>query len=153
MIGVVYSSKAGNTELLANSLSLLDCAYTKKVSEVDALACVDVLCVGFWVLCGDADMETRKFLSTLKNQKLFLFGTSGHRRDEEYGKIVLENIKTYIDSSNEILGFYMCQGKMNLADRERFKNDPEKLHDFEASLSHPNNEDISDLLKSINEIL
>ncbi len=153
MIGVVYSSKTGNTELLANSLSLLDCAYTKKVSEVGHLALVDILCVGFWVFCGDADMDSRKFLTNLKNQKLFLFGTSGHHRDEEYGKIVLENIKKHIDSSNEILGFYLCQGKMNLADREKFKDDEEKLRNFEASLSHPNNKDVSDLLKCMNEII
>ncbi len=152
MLGIVYSSKTGNTEILANSLSLLDCAYTKKVNEIDDIGHVDMLCVGFWVLCGDADMETRKFLGKLKNQKIFLFGTSGHHRDEKYGKIVLENIKTHLDASNEVVGFYMCQGKMNLADREKFKDDPEKLRNFEASLSHPNNQDISDLLKSINSI-
>ncbi len=153
MIGIVYSSKTGNTELLANSLSLLDCAYTKKVSEVDELANVDLLCVGFWVFCGDADMDSRTFLKNLKNQKLFLFGTSGHHRDEEYGNIVLENIKKHIDSSNEIKGFYLCQGKMDLKDRDKFKDDEEKLRNFEASLSHPNNKDISDLLKYIHEIV
>lgn len=153
MIGVVYSSKTGNTELLANSLNLLECAYSLKTSETTEVKPVDMLCVGFWVMGGNCDMDTRKFLSTLHNQKLFLFGTSGHHRDEAYSRFILNKMKECIDDSNEIVGFYMCQGKMGLKDRDHFKNDEQKLRDFDASLSHPDAQDVDDLLKKINEVL
>ena len=66
-----YSSATGNTQLLAETLES-ELAGESKVDnpeEADTVErCVDQ---------GAADEQSRKFLKSLKNRKVFLFGTAG----------------------------------------------------------------------------
>ena len=95
---------------------------------------------------------TIEFLKKLKNKKIFLFGTAGYGGSEDYFRNIINNVKKNIDSSNTLIGTFMCQGKMPLAVKERYENmakqnnssvDIDKLiRNFEEALSHP---DITDL--------
>ena len=64
-------------------------------------------------------------------------------------------MKQSIDSSNTVIGEYMCQGKMPMAVRERYvklKEQPEYpanldvlIENFDRALSHPNKDDLDKL--------
>ena len=55
MIGIVYSSKTGNTQSLANSLNFMESKYCVSVIDAKNLEPVDLLCIGFWCDKGDCD--------------------------------------------------------------------------------------------------
>lgn len=153
MIGIVYSSKTGNTELLANSLNFMESKFCTRVQDVKELEPVDLLCIGFWCDKGDCDEDMQHFLSTLRNQKIFLFGTAGYGKSKEYFDQILNRVKGHINASNEVVGTWMCQGKMPLSIRSKFEANPEMLRNFDTALKHPNDKDVNSLLKCVNEIV
>ena len=83
---IVYSSKTGNTELLADTLhSYLpqaDCCYFGIPNPAAMEA--DTLYVGFWTDKGKADESTSDFLKQLRGKQMFLFGTAGFGGSEEF---------------------------------------------------------------------
>ena len=152
---IVYSSRTGNTKELAATIPKVlppdSCLYYGTVDNVkDKLS--KMIYIGFWTERGNADSLTIEFLKKLKNKKIFLFGTAGYGGSEDYFRNIINNVKKNIDSSNTLIGTFMCQGKMPLAVKERYENmakqnnssvDIDKLiRNFEEALSHP---DITDL--------
>ena len=76
---IVYSSRTGNTKLLAETIRGIlpeeDCLY---FGEPDASAlAADRIYAGFWTDRGDCDSGIAAFLPQLDRQELFLFGTAG----------------------------------------------------------------------------
>ena len=73
---IVFSSKTGNTALLAQTLQeqlpQTDCCYFG-APDAAALA-ADTLYVGFWTDKGKADTDTLDFLQQLRDKRVFLFG-------------------------------------------------------------------------------
>ena len=118
--------------------------------------------IGFWTEKGDADSLTIEFLKQLKNKKIFLFGTAGYGESEKYFKNIINNVKRNIDSSNIIIGTFMCQGKMPLSVRTRYEkmkqqnnlsiNVDNLITNFDKALSHPNEKDLKKLEKIIKSI-
>ncbi|MEG0169355.1 flavodoxin family protein BilS [Anaerorhabdus sp.] len=153
---IIYSSKTGNTELLANIIkenieNLVYCGQPE--SGIDA----DVYFVGSWVDKGSFDTSILDFLKTLKNTKIFLFGTAGFQSSKPYYDRILGSVKESIDSSNEIIGEYMCQGKMPMAVKQKYEtmdlsnakfNVAGFIDNFNKALSHPDTNDL-DTLKTI----
>lgn len=152
---IVYSSRTGNTKKLAATIHKVlppdSCFYYGTIDDVkDKLS--NIIYIGFWTERGNADSLTIEFLKKLKNKKIFLFGTAGYGGSEDYFRNIINNVKKNIDSSNTLIGTFMCQGKMPLAVKERYENmakqnnssvDIDKLiRNFEKALSHP---DITDL--------
>ena len=131
MIGIVYSSKTGNTQSLANSLNFMESKYCVSVIDAKDLEPVDLLCIGFWCDKGDCDDSMKQYLSTLRNQ----------------------NVQSHLDASNCVKGTWMCQGKMPLAIRAKFESNPEMLKNFDEALKHPNDKDVDSLMKCVNEAL
>ncbi len=153
MIGIVYSSKTGNTQSLANSLNFMESKYCVPVENTKNLEPVDLLCIGFWCDKGDCDDQMKQYLSTLRNQNVFLFGTAGFGKSKEYFEMILKNVQSHLDASNCVKGTWMCQGKMPLAIRAKFESNPEMLKNFDEALKHPNDKDVDSLMKSVNEAL
>ena len=83
---IVFSSKTGNTELLAdalhNYLPQADCCYFGSPNPAAMEA--DTLYVGFWTDKGKADESSSDFLKQLRGKQVFLFGTAGFGGSEEY---------------------------------------------------------------------
>lgn len=159
---IIYSSRTGNTKKLAeaiyNVLPQNSCDYYGEVDKIeDELS--EVLYIGFWTEKGDADLQTIELLKQLKNKKIFLFGTAGYGESEKYFKNIINNVKRNIDSSNIIIGTFMCQGKMPVSVLERYKRMKEQksfmfnidnlIANFDKALSHPNENDIKKLEKTI----
>lgn len=78
-----------------------------------------MLYIGFWTDKGNADSDTLDFLSKLKIKDISVRNSRFGGSDAYFQKI-LGNVKSAIDSSNTIVGEYMCQGKMPQSVRERY---------------------------------
>ena len=83
---IVFSSKTGNTRLLADtlraSLPQNECTYFGAPAP-EALE-AETLYIGFWTDKGHADDTLTAFLQTLKGKQVFLFGTAGFGGSAEY---------------------------------------------------------------------
>ena len=77
--------------------------------------------------------------------------------------MLFERVKEYIDESNEILGYYYCQGRMPEMVKKRYEkmleenpNDEkvkQSIENYEEALKHPNTKDLEDLRNKIKSIL
>lgn len=74
-----------------------------------------------------------------------------------------ERAKTNIDSSNQVLGYFYCQGKMPMTVRDKYidliKQNPEdknlqvSLDNFDKALTHPDKEDLDNVSAWTQEII
>ena len=154
---IIFSSATGNTKLLAetihNTLPQEGCAYFGPWNR--EIPATPVVYVGFWTDKGNADQNTLALLGQLRNKKVFLFGTAGFGQSPAYFEKVLGAVRSALDDSNQILGEYMCQGKMPQAVKDRYlrmKAQPEHpqnldalIANFDHALSHPDKEDLEKL--------
>ncbi|MEF9922356.1 MAG: flavodoxin family protein [Anaerovoracaceae bacterium] len=156
---IVYSSKTGNTAKLAEvakkTLPDGDCAY---YGTPDGFADeTDCIFVGFWTEKGKCDEVMTGFLKGLQNKQLFIFGTTGFGGDKEYQDMILAEVKTNLDSSNTVVGSYVCQGEMPEMIGQRYesmlKENPEDekikmfFEKYKAGIGHPDATDLDGFVK------
>ena len=156
---IVYSSHTGNTALLAQALRQAlpesDCIYFGTPAP-EALA-ADTLYVGFWTDKGNCDQESGQFLSTLTHQKVFLFGTAGFGGAPAYFQQILGRVQEKIGAQVQVIGTYMCQGKMPQGVRTRYEameDSPRRtamLENFDRALSHPDPRDLELLRAAVQQ--
>ena len=158
---IVFSSKTGNTRLLADtlraSLPQNECTYFGAPAP-EALE-AETLYIGFWTDKGNADADTLALLRTLKNKRLFLFGTAGFGVDTAYFDAILARVQAVPDGSNTVIGTYMCQGKMPPSVRARYEAmrtlpaPPENLdaliENFDRARTHPDADDLDRLRAAV----
>lgn len=154
---IVYSSKTGNTRLLAetirDTLPTGDCLYYG--APDNAALAADRIYVGFWTDKGTCDADTAAFLSRLTKQQVFLFGTAGFGGAPEYFDKILTAARHNLPDSVTVCGSYMCQGKMPAAVRARYESmedSPRRqmlLTNFDAALSHPDENDLARLRDAV----
>ena len=158
---IIFSSMTGNTRKLADKIHEVlpkeSCDYfgTADAQGIES----ELLYIGFWTDKGNADSDTLDFLSKLKNKKIFLFGTAGFGGSDAYFQRILGNVKSAIDSSNTIVGEYMCQGKMPVSVRQRYEAMKAKplhipnldalIENFDKALSHPDAADLEQLKQAV----
>lgn len=160
---IIYSSKTGNTALLAKKLADVlpadSCIYSGPPDNQALEA--DIIFIGFWTDKGSCDELLSVFLQTIQNKKVFLFGTAGFGNDPDYFTQILSRVKTRIDCSNTITGTFMCQGKMPLTVRQRYEamrsNEPAKaqnlLENFDQALTHPDKTDLLQLEQIVHQLI
>lgn len=162
---IVYSSKTGNTTLLAekikSELSLHNLHYfgppTAEGSNTDTIF------IGFWTDKGTCDDTLKSFIQSLKNKNIILFGTAGFGGSKTYFNQIINGITELIHESSSLKGSFMCQGKMPLTVRERYvqalEKDPSNtqmknfLENFDCALNHPSKDDLSNLSHWLHSIL
>ena len=153
---IVYSSRTGNTELLAqrlrDSLPKEDCLYVGPPNK-EALA-AEKLYVGFWTDKGTCDESIAAFLRSITHQQVFLFGTAGFGGAPAYFEKILTAVKENLSETATVTGSYMCQGKMPVSVRKRYESMEKSagrqamLDNFDRALSHPNEQDFSALVEA-----
>ena len=153
MYTIVCNSLTGNTKMLADTIK----------SVLPNNNNDDIVFVGFWTDKGTADSKTIEYLKLLRDKKIFLFGTCGFGGSEAYFDRILTNVKSNIDSSNEVIGEYMCQGKMPSSVRERYLKMKESdncppnidalIDNFDRALSHPDEKDLEKLSQIVLQTL
>ena len=154
---IVYSSRTGNTALLARTLR--DVLPEENIvsfgapNEVHTEA--DMIFAGFWTDRGSCCPEMQEFLRGLEHKTVALFATAGFGEDAAYFERILSNVASLIPKSCKILPGFACQGKMPEAGRSRYEAqlaanpDDQKaamfLKNFEKALAHPNEDDLKRL--------
>lgn len=160
---VIFSSKTGNTAQLAEAIrgalpeSLCDYFGDTSIENPSS----EMFYIGFWTNQGKADDATLRFLKTLHDKKIFLFGTAGFGGSDDYFQAILGRTKESIDNSNTVIGTFMCQGKMPQSVRDRYikmKEQPNRMPNidqmignFDKALSHPDENDLKALKKAVTE--
>lgn len=154
---IIFSSLTGNTKKLADAIHEVlpkdECEYFGTTEAQVPQS--ELLYIGFWTDKGNADKNTLDLLPKLKHRRIFLFGTAGFGGSDIYFQKILGQVKQSIDSSNAVIGEYMCQGKMPQSVRERYikmKEGPEHpanldalIENFDCALSHPDMDDLERL--------
>lgn len=151
---IVYSSVSGNTKLLATQIKGLLTEETYCGKPDDSTLDADFIFVGFWTIAFSCSKDIQEYLAKLNNKKIFLFGTAGYNDTPEFFEGILNSVKTHINDTNEVVGEYMCVGKVSQAKQDAIKNmDEEKFNNMkaclEASLAHPNEDDVVKFKTSI----
>ena len=158
---IVYSSRTGNTRLLAETIRETlppeECIYFGPPSEA-ALA-APVLYVGFWTDRGTCDGGTAAFLKMLTSQKIFLFGTAGFGVSQDYFDKILARAGENLPAGVPVFGSFLCQGKMPMSVRQRYESLQQSptpppnigmlIENFDRALSHPDQEDIQKLREAV----
>lgn len=161
---IVFSSKTGNTRLLADtlraSLPQNECTYFGAPAP-EALE-AENLYIGFWTDKGHADDTLTAFLQTLKGKQVFLFGTAGFGGSAEYFEQILAAVQKSLDESNTVIGTYMCQGKMPMTVRQQYEKMLQQpnhapnlemlIENFDKALAHPDAADLDQLRKKAAEV-
>ncbi|MGI6006022.1 MAG: flavodoxin family protein BilS [Ruminococcus sp.] len=151
-----YASVTGNTKMLAETVEKVLENETKTEKPEDA----DLVFVGFWTNEGTASEEVRKYLKTLYNRKVFLFGTAGFGDSKTYLDGILEHVEDNLNDTNEVVGTFMCQGKMPQAVRDKYNKLKEEvpnqgahydlmISNFDKALSHPDENDLEQLKAAV----
>ena len=158
---ICYSSRTGNTgklaEAIRQTLPTLDCVYCGAPHV--AANSADVIFAGFWTDKGTCDSQMGEFLQTLENKKVFLFGTAGFGGSAAYFTQILERVRANVTASCEIIGTFMCQGKMPESVRKRYELMKEKMpqddkvemmiENFDKALPHPDQADLTHLREKV----
>ena len=162
---IVYSTRTGNTAKLAETVR-------KTLGNREVVYCglpddrafeSDVIFVGFWTDRGKPNGEIEAVLKTLKDKKIFLFGSAGFGGDEKYFEKILKKAERLISPDNQVIGAFMCQGKMPMSVRERYQK-MEKgvikvphldrlIENFDKALSHPDDYDLAALSEKVQDAL
>lgn len=147
---VVFSSRTGNTELLAKTireaLGTEGCVYFG-VPDAAALQ-ADTLYVGFWTDKGTCDERIAGFLQNLAGKRVFLFGTAGFGGTQAYFDQILASAARNLPEGAVEIGRFMCQGKMPQVVRQRYEAMEESprrqamLENFDQARSHPDAADL-----------
>ena len=138
---IIFSSLTGNTKQLADAihetLPKENCDYFGIKETGQPLS--EMLYIGFWTDKGNADQSTLELLSSLRNKKIFLFGTAGFGGSDTYFQKVLEHVRQSIDESNTIVGEYMKEQTEHPANIDAL------IENFDRALSHPDADDLDRL--------
>lgn len=143
---VLYQSESGNTKKVAatifshlpgNSKDLIDITTDKTIPEAR------IYFIGFCVHQGSCSMEIIDFLSSLSGKLIALFGTCGMGDSPSYYRGIEQRVSAWIESDNEYLGSFICQGKMPQQVRQK----------YEAKRTSANSEQIDQFIRSFDQAL
>ncbi len=154
---IVYSSVTGNTEQLAQAIQqAVGATYCGKPSD-EALA-ADTIFIGFWSTRYSCGADIQDFMKQLSGKKVFLFGTAGFGDTKEFYEKILESAQTHLPASNELIGSYMCLGKVTDKMQTHIKEGaPELYAEIKEVLAeaahHPNQADLDELVASVKKAL
>lgn len=165
---IVYESSTGNTEQLAQAVAAAlpsgECRAFGRVDEIDraAVAQAERVYAGFWTNRGDCGDELAELLATLADKDVFLFGTAGFGADATYFAGVMSRVAVHLPASAQVVGSFMCQGRMPASVRTRYARTaaakPEQaarmrqlIENFDEAADHPNDDDLARLRAAVEE--
>nr|WP_314279102.1 flavodoxin family protein [uncultured Peptostreptococcus sp.] len=170
-IAVVYGSLTGNTERLAKGVfERISNKYEKtlfNINDQPDLKDYDVIAFGFWVDRSFPYKAMKDLISETRNKDIFLMGTMGFFPDSDHGQACIKNSVGLVDKSCNLMGYFICNGKvdMKLLERvgqmkpknmgeEAFKKhmlDEKNLIKYKMLAEHVNEDDIAYCSARFNE--
>jgi len=162
---IVYSSRTGNTKMVADAIreELGGDAGFYPMKEAPSPDAYDLLIIGFWVNRGTADPSTLKYIENIRNKRIVLFATLGAYPDSDHAGKSMESVVEVLEGENEILGTFMCQGKIDPRLLEKYKtsqvmnkNHPmtsERRARHAEAAKHPDEKDLKEVRTFISDIM
>jgi len=161
---VVYSSKTGNTKKVAEEIMKVLPGNTDifPVEKAPDPSEYDFIAAGFWVDRGTAETKALEYFKKIENKKVAIFITLGAYPDSAHAEKVVENAKKLFGEKNEVLGHFICQGKIDPALTEKFKDlppdhphamTPERKARHEEAKKHPDSKDFKNACQAFKGIM
>lgn len=162
---IIFSSLTGNTKKVAYEILEMMSNGTKiyDLKELDHDPEEELLILGYWVDRAKPNKEMYEFMEKLKGKKVITFGTMGAYPDSPHGQETKDNTTKILADNNELLGHFLCQGKINPKLTEMFMKSsgennvhamtPERLKRHEDAAKHPNEEDFNDAREFVGKII
>lgn len=115
---VVYSSLTGNTKKVAEAVQSVipNCDIFPVENAPENLDDYYFVSVGYWVDRGLPDAKSKKFIKSLKNMNVALFGTLGAYPDSPHALGCIRDSEVMLKkegSNNNVLGSFLCLGKID----------------------------------------
>lgn len=149
---IVYSSRTGNTRAVAEAIAhvIPEPCEIVPVENAPDVSDVDFLAIGYWVDKGMPDAKAKTFMEGVKGKKVGLFGTLGAYPDSDHANDCRVKAAELMEG-NEILGQFLCQGKIDpkvLEMMAKMASDQHPMTEerkarIEEAKKHPNEEDFS----------
>ncbi len=153
---VLYSSKTGNTEMVAKAICSALPAGTPclPVAEAPAdLTPYDCVFAGFWVDRGTADAQAKRLLERLDTPKVALFATLGAEPRSPHAEESLRNAAALRPCTEPPVNSFICQGKVDPQLIEQMKKmfpaghphavTPERAALHQQASTHPDEADLA----------
>lgn len=122
-IAVVYRSLTGNTERLARGVfDRISPEYEKALFDIKDkpdLKDYDVIAFGFWVDRSFPYKAMKDLISETRDKDVFLMGTMGYYPDSDHGQACIKNSVSLVDKSCNLMGYFICNGKVDTKLLER----------------------------------
>ena len=154
---VVYSSRTGNTRMVAEAVlqALPQGTGIYPVAEAPAPEDFDFIALGFWADKGGVDSAMQKYMEWVagKNLLLGLFGTMGARPESGHGRDIMADARARVPG-NSVLCEFLCMGKIDpkvlqMMETMRAKGDtihpmtPERAATIAEATKHPDAADLA----------
>ena len=162
---IVYSSKTGNTEKIANvihsydpSFDILNLKDKEMLSECQ-LDQYELMFIGGWIDKGTFNKECLDFLKTVMHQQVVFFFTLGAYPSSKHAVDCIKNIEQLLASNhNTVLNHFHCQGGVDpklmsfmtkMAIDAGREVDEYRIKRWENATKHPNQEDYDAVLTCV----
>ena len=159
---IAYSTRTGNTLAVADAIREVfppGCDL-KPVEDISDISDYDFIAIGYWVDKGGPDKKALEFMEKVKGKKVGLFGTLGAYPDSDHANNCRAKAQE-IMSGNEVIGQFLCQGKidpgvlemMGKMASEQHPMTEERRARIEEAKKHPNEEDFKAAKEAFEKIL
>jgi flavodoxin len=160
---IVYSSKTGNTKMVAESILdvMPEGCEIHHVDEAPEPEGYDFIALGCWVDKGKPDASAVEYFKKVKGTKVGVFMTLGARPGTKHWDDCLESASEML-SKNEIVGSYICQGKIDPKLIEMFRKfppghphapSPESEERWRLASTHPDENDLNNAMEAFREMI
>lgn len=158
---VTYHTRTGNTKMIADAVAEAWKTEAIAIGEELNADAADVIAVGFWVDRGTANKEAAEFIKTLRGKKVAFFATLGADPKSQHALDSLKNAAALLDGSNEVVGNFICQGKIDPKLIEAMAKFPQghphamdeaRRARHKAASTHPDEKDVADAKATFLEI-
>lgn len=152
---IVYSSLTGNTKMVAEAIAkVLAPCDIHPVEDNPSTVGYDLVAVGYWVDKGGPDAKAKKYLESITDSTVAIFATLGAEPNSPHALESLENGIKCLDNSNNVVGKFICQGKIDpkviemmrkmFGGKEGFHAvDDKRQARHAAAASHPDEQDLA----------
>jgi flavodoxin len=147
---VVYSSRTGNTRMIAEAIHEImpAGAVLAPVESAPDPAGYEFIALGFWVDKGAPDEAMLSYMDKVRGCSVGLFGTLGAWPDSPHAAESMEKAVARMEG-NRVLGTFLCQGKVDpdlLAAMAKMTDNPhpmtaERKARLEEAAKHPDEND------------
>ena len=111
---LVYSSVTGNTRLVAEAIRRVLPAETvfAPVGNAPSATGFTFVAIGFWAHRGGPDPAAARYMETVRDHDVAIFGTLAAYPDSEHARLVIAKAEMLL-AGNRISGSFLCQGKLS----------------------------------------